>query len=368
MNTITIKRKRIVESRDSMHEFSKFFKEFVHEVNGFDIYEKHVDQLYNKLADFTKQYTKVIYNQWASKHIYQTIPEILQESEALIIETINAVNTKFKRNKLCENNILFVKPVEKAIGLKWICKIDAKIDVPFHGQKEATYQYVPIINTLKSLFAQSSFKELYLAHNKNKKCVPGVFESFCCGRICQNSIFFLNDPLALQLQLFIDDFEVCCAMKSKKKIHKLTAMYSKILNLPTEHSSKLDNIYLVSLCETDNFKQSYTSLDYILENIVAEFNQLADIGIEFSGGETYIKGTLANLSFDNLGGNGICGFTESFVHDHFCRSCEKNKVECRTLTREDPTSLRNIANYEQCISEILQNENGDRIVMGIKKY
>lgn len=155
-------------------------------------------------------------------------------------------------------------------------------------------------------------------------------------------------------------------MKSKKKIHKLTGMYVKILNMPTEHSSKLDNIYLVSLCETDNFKQSYTSLDYILENIVAELNLLANIGIELSAEEINFKGSLANPSFDNLGGNGICGFTESFVQDHFCRHCNKHKLECRTLTREDPTSLRNIAQHE-CISEVQQN-NGDKIVLGIKKY
>lgn len=134
MNTITVKRKRNVESKDPMQEFTTFFNEFVHQINGFDIYEKHLDQFYNLLVDFTKQYTEVIYNQWTNTHVYQNINDILRQSETLIIDNISSVKTKFKRNKLCENNSLYVEPVEKGIELKWMCKIDSKNDVPFHGQ------------------------------------------------------------------------------------------------------------------------------------------------------------------------------------------------------------------------------------------
>lgn len=80
------------------------------------------------------------------------------------------------------------------------------------------------------------------------------------------------------------------------------------------------------------------------------------------------RAELINISADNLGANGICGFVECFVAKYYCRICELTAAECKTAVEEDPAKIRNKQAYDSVI-ESLDADNVDyKITKGVKKY
>ncbi len=54
---------------------------------------------------------------------------------------------------------------------------------------------------------------------------------------------------------------------------------------------------------------------------------------------------IAQVTGDNLGINGICGFVESFISNHFCRNCKIHIVETHRALLANHQLTRNYANY-----------------------
>lgn len=240
---------------------------------------------------------------------------------------IRKLNSSYKREKACQEEQLFVPSEEKAIGMKWKSKPDPKADIARHTLTQSTFQYVPILSTLRSLFSQKEFRDMYFEYNTSHICSPHKFERFCCCKVYQTSIFFKNNPNALQLLLSTDDFDPGSAQKSKSGVNKTCAVYLHVHNVPQEFLSKDSNTYVVALCKTMNMKQEYTSLNNVLELIRNEFQILETDGICI-GENLNLKGTLINVCCDNLGGKTLFGYAESFNTQYYCRICETEKCVC----------------------------------------
>lgn len=77
---------------------------------------------------------------------------------------IGKCDTIYKIKNEITQNPLFVPPQEKSIGTKWRTKLDSDSELPNHEIIPATFQYVPIGNTVKSLFMQPEFRELFFEY------------------------------------------------------------------------------------------------------------------------------------------------------------------------------------------------------------
>lgn len=274
----------------------------------------------------------------------------LETANDFVLSKINEINTLRKVKKIVKSNHLFVEPEETAVGIKWKTpKVNKDTNIPDHKLIQATFQYVSVLKTLKAVFSDKAFQNYYIKYNREEKhkCKQGVYRDFCCGSTHKSNEVF-NDLLSLQLQLGIDDFEVCCPLKSKAGVHKVCATYMQIRNLPAEYKSKLDNIYLVALCTSAYLKPKEKSYNHIAERIVKEICILETDGIRI--GEQVLRGSIINIACDNLGANGVYGFTECFVANYFCRLCECSREECQTLTKEKKRKLRTIASYEKFVN------------------
>lgn len=130
----------------------------------------------------------------------------------------------------------------------------------------------------------------------------------------------------MRLQISAEDFEPCNALQSKSGAHKICAVYFSIHNLPPKYASKLNNIYLICLCNADDIKSKQTDFNNIWQLIVDEIFILENNGIIING-ET-LRGTLVQTAFDNSGANVSLGFSGSFSSLKFCRHCLSSKVEC----------------------------------------
>lgn len=300
--------------------------------------------------------------------------EALDVTTDLVFKKLSALNSTYKRKKEIESNKFYVPPEKVAIGTRWeVKKIKSRrngrmISVPRIIQ--CSFEYVSIVSTLRALFKCDDFRNLYLEYNANKDhvCESGKFRDFCCTKTYQENELFKNDSRALQIQISSDDFEICNPLQSKANRHKICGVYFTIRNLPTKYLSKLNNIYLICLCNTDDLKTKRTDYNNIWRRVVKDIKFLETVGINISD-EINIKGTLIQLSFDNLGANTALGFSGGFNSTYYCRKCECTQVECQYSTREDFTKKRTTEKYEEQILAIAEQEKIKlKDTKGIKYY
>lgn len=316
-------------------QFDDFFLEFQADIASLDLKEKDYVKVMSLFKNLLKQNQNLCLNLCEktcnASTEYKKCRELISSGTEYAADKLTALDSIYKQRKEQQQNLYFVEPEEKAIGLKWKSTINPETEIPNHNLAQPTYQYVPILSSLNCLFSQSEFRDMYMNYNyrDKHKCSEGVFHDFCSGSIHKSKEIF-DDPGTIKLQLGVDDFEVCCALKSKANKHKVSATCNgQIRNLPVEYRSKLDSILLVALCNTLNFKPENRSYDDIAELIVNEIKYLESAGLNV--GSVNLKGTLINITADNLGANTVFGFTEGFNTSRYCRQCESTSDECKVL-------------------------------------
>lgn len=290
--------------------------------------------------------------------------QVLNMSTYFIVEKLTAQDSAPKREKLNKSLINFVAPVERALGVRYkVGTYTPSIDfVP------AKFGWVFILKTLKAVFARKDVRDAYCRFNESHGPRNGVFRDFRDGSLFKNNAFFSNNPDALQIEISTDDFEICNPIGSKATLHKCSGFYFRIRNMPSEYSSRIDNIYLICLCNADDLKTEYTDLNDIWRLIVHDISYLEEHGIVVDE-DFILKGTIVNITCDNLGANSSMGMVESFKAHHFCRICEADKAQCKIMTAEDETKLRNVSRYNDIIAQINDSDKVDyKKSFGIKRY
>lgn len=116
--------------------------------------------------------------------------------------------------------------------------------------------------------------------------------------------------------------------------------------MPRKYLSKLKNFYLICLCTSDDLKSKQADFNNLWSMIANEIRTLENDGINIDN-NINLRGTLTYLSFDNLGANVSLGLAEGFNAAHYCRICEAARDDCRNMSIENSTILRNKTNYGQ---------------------
>lgn len=359
---------RFMAQESNYAKFDEFFAIFRHELSSMNMTQKNIDKIY-VLSENLVRNTLALCEETNGYSCCEEKKESVSNASKYIIGKLREQNSSLKRKKMAQTNPLYVPTTEVPIGIKWKTKLDAGKEIPSYHIKQTTFQLVSICETVEARFRDEKFKEMYFEYNENlkHKCDGSIFQDFCCGSIYKKHDIFRTKN-TLQIRLAIDDFEPCEALKSKSGIHKMCGIYFQIMNVPECYRSRLDNIYLVALVVVEDTKQKLCSYDDVYNCIVNDLRVLETVGVQISPDIT-LKGTLINISFDNLGGNSVCGITECFIRDFYCRMCECDLSECAKQVREKSEKMRKESDYLKHIEHIKQNEKfslDDTI--GIKKY
>lgn len=245
-------------------DFDIFFADFSNEVCRMRMKKRDMDTIFvlcEKLVENQKLLYNLLIDQCGEKNA-------MTESTEYVCQMLKRKQTTYRRLQELKTNPLFVEPIERVIGVQWKTNISPEQPIPDHQLNQTTFQFVSIMDTLKSLFTRSDFKKVYFEYNATRhKCVPGVYRNFCCGSK-YNNCDLLQDPNAIQIELAVDDFEVVSPLKSKTGKHKMNAIYFQIRNTPPEFNSKLNSINLVSLCNAKHFNHGGGSIDDIVKLII----------------------------------------------------------------------------------------------------
>lgn len=307
--------------------------------------------------------------------------ENLQESVNcamnFVCDDLRRFNSSFKRTKFLQTQPTFVKPRQVVIGTHWETKHDKNSQFRTKTRQQSTFHLLSPLKIIQKLFDRPHFRETYFTYNQKTKhvCEPNVYKDFCCGKIYKKIDLFEKYPESLQLQFFVDGFEVCSALKTKTGLHSQVGVYMSIRNMPQRFSYNMDNIILICLINDNDLKKAETSYNNVWKEIVHYIQILETTGVDIGdgislrgnififilmyyyymylyGNFSHFQGTIVNVTFDNLGGNVSLGFPHSFSAKYFCRMCECTNLETKIATTALPEKYRDIAKYNEVIQII----------------
>ncbi|XP_031329105.1 uncharacterized protein LOC116160105 [Photinus pyralis] len=278
----------------------------------YDISQKNVCS-FLKAKKISPDVIKVVKNQNLFDHAHNSANGVLR--------------SPYIRKKFYKKEFNYVEPVEVLLEKS--------------GKKKVFFMYIPILETIKVLMANTNFYDQW---KTIRTCQKNVYTDFFDGECYRNSTFFKDNPSAFQIILYQDAFEICNPLGSSRKIHKIVGIYMTIANVPSYNRSKTDHIQLVALCYESSIKKF--GFDKVMDIIIRDINILELEGILIK--DEIIKGTVVAVCGDNLGSHQIGGFVENFsTSSHMCRYCEiSKKLMSVQNSYTDPISLRTQHSYE----------------------
>lgn len=261
------------------------------------------------------------------------------------------LSTQALRTKFVKENLPFVQPIEYDLGIR--------------EGKNRTCVYIPIISVLRKLLSKHDILRHVVNEEEND---PNIYSSYKSGRFYKNNRLFQNESFSLIIALYQDDFEVANPLGTSRKIHKVSAFYWVLANVPYKYRSALHMIQTAVLCKSADVK--YFGFSEVLKPFLRDLIQLENEGVYVDLLGKEIKGTLAYISADNLGAHSIGGFLECFSStvEYFCRFCmitsKDLKQDINTL-RENQFVLRTKTLHGQHLAQLQENGGGN--VGGVKR-
>lgn len=284
------------------------------------------------------------------------------------LNTLTNVLKKFKSEhytlKYLTNINCFIQPLQKIIHSSLVPKrVKCRKQLVIYRKKITIIPVKLILQKfleLPNVF--NSILENINKSKKNDKLVTSIFhgEMWNCMEPNENG-------LTLPIAIFFDDFEINNPLGSRKSIHKLGAIYLSLLCLPPQYSSIINNIFLMQL---HNYQDHNNFGNKILLHVVDQIIDLSVNGITINVEKEYkIFFRLMFITGDNLGLNTICGFSQGFNSQYYCRICSVTKKVAQNLINEETHLIRTQNNYyndvtnstcgikEECIFNKVPNFN-----------
>ena len=254
-------------------------------------------------------------------------------------DILSQLSSQSSLEKYASESMEYVAPLEIVLGN--------------HGRQSHTYQYVPILRTLKTLLGHEDvFTQVMNDHSSENNELLDI----CDGSAFKENGLFSTEQHALQLILYLDDFNVVNPLGNKTKEYKLCAFYMVLGNLHSKYRSKLNMIQLVLLCKTKHIKQY--GMPAILEPLIRDLITLEDIGLTIvkDDGQHIFRGSISVVIGDNLASHSIGGFMESFTTSRFCRYCPMTRNNLQNLPIDVDqmrmVQLRTCRDYDTLVSRV----------------
>lgn len=160
--------------------------------------------------------------------------EIIEHCNDLVCNRLQEYSTKHKREQIRKELRMVVPPNEYHMTTYW----DHKTRTDSMQLKSSTFQLLPIVEQIQSIFSCLEFEKKHMEHNQSHICEEGEFSEYCCSDNYGKCEFFKENQLAIQLQLATDDFEPTSALKPKTLAYKVYGIYGSILNISISLRSK----------------------------------------------------------------------------------------------------------------------------------
>ena len=291
----------------------------------------------------------ISHKQVALDNLYSVLllHNITAETAATIIENVSpslncdyyvdgALRTEYTRQKYYKNFFSFVKPITYNLPDDFCCP--------------SSFQYIPILQTLKIMLKNPTVKKHFL-NPQNTSKDPDILCDYTDGICFKNNLLFRNCKKTIHIILYQDSFEVVNPLGSAKSVHKVIAVYFTLGNLYKHNRSSTNLMQLVILCKEKCVKAE--NQIHLFQPLLNDLQVLETNGIDIGLPET-VRGSIIAITGDNLGSHWIGGFLSSFSKSYVCRYCSNNTE----------LSARTPASYDLCVRELQYTKKSN--VLGIK--
>lgn len=313
--------------------------------------QKIIEEL-NDILHFSKFHSFQRIKEVLSEHSVKVDNRVIQEINDAVFKTNplilateakGALSTNYRRNLYFREHFPVIEPTEYI----------------YRSTYKNSFVYVSVIQVLETLLKYSDFSENLVFYQEDK---PGQYRSFRDGQYFKNNKLFGAQETCISIGLYIDEFEVCNPLGTSRKIHKITAVYWVVLNLPAKLRSTLPLIQLAALGKSVDIKKfGYNSFLYPL---IKDLKSLETVGVFVEVLDKFVKGTVFCVCADNLGAHSLAGFHESFNVENFCRFCCLNRKQIATVEPKD-FPLRTVEQHNTFLEELQSTSTCS--VSGVKR-
>lgn len=211
--------------------------------------------------------------------------EVLDCSMCLFSDGLHRFNATFKRKHFVKSHESYIEAQQFGIGTHFELKRDKTSGLLEQLHKQSTLSYVSPLEIITKIFKMPHVRDEYFIYQSQKHtCIPNVYRDFCCGSTFKDIDLFKDHPNSLQLQIFIDGFEVCSPLKTKTTMHSQVAVYLSIINMPKRFAYSMNNIHLICLVNENDLKKKETDYTNILELVTRDIKILESSGIDLDCG------------------------------------------------------------------------------------
>lgn len=142
--------------------------EFCMDIIGMNLSEKKTNDVFLYSEKLVRSLQKFNVRLITDDNNQMSAVQAIESSSNFFVEEIKKHNTSYKRAIRNQKKELFVCPKELSIGTRWERKrltdaCGAQIFIP--QVKQNTYQYVPVMDTIQSLFRSKEFCDMYFNGN-----------------------------------------------------------------------------------------------------------------------------------------------------------------------------------------------------------
>ena len=300
------------------------------------------------------------YKQVICSHLMQneSIPtgdewETVTDTERMFDILSTAVSSRCGLTNYLKRHNMIVEPREYTVGL----------------QSAGTYHYVPILLVLSKLLSHTDVHQHIKEQLHASICrSTNILESFYDGQIYKSSGYFTENPAALQVQLYIDELELCNPIGAKRGRHKVTAIYYVIGNIHPRFRTQQRFIHLALLVRHKLIKESGDNYSQFLQPLIHDLKILQTEGVSVSvcGCSVNMKGKVISISADNLSAHAVGGFQQHFHSGRICRFCMVDYEDIASCYSESSCTVRTADRHAYHVDAVTQNSLNSK-VYGVKK-
>ena len=153
-------------------------------------------------------------------------------------------------------------------------RIDAQGQTLHYQVSNNTFQCISLQKTLRILFSNSNFRNLYFSENSS---CHGFIRNHRDGSNFRDCSLFRKKPIALRLQTYFDEVEVLNPLGSKTKIQEVAIYYFRILNLPVTLGSLSATILTFAVVKNSDLAND--SFDFVHWPLIQEIKILETEGM-----------------------------------------------------------------------------------------
>lgn len=169
------------EATEATEEFSQFLVTFAAKIMGLSLKQKDTNTIFETSIELLKNVT-IFNKKWLSDANLQACPnDFMDFTFDIAYQHFLSYRSTYGQKKNLRRKEGFVEPVERAIGTRWEQKKMKLNGRTIHIPRliQSTLTYIPILETLKSIFKCEEFAALYFKYNQSMMYLHSDVLTFC---------------------------------------------------------------------------------------------------------------------------------------------------------------------------------------------